>query len=136
MPSLPRVFIGHGPRETVAVSVLTESIQARATRPIQVAHIRQEQLADVFDRPPSPLQSTAFSFSRFLVPWLCDYQGWALFIDADMLCLADLAELWELRDGRYAVQVVKHEHRCRAGVKFQGMPQTPYALDSRTPREC
>ena len=127
MPSLPRVFIGHDPRETVAVSVLTESLQARATRPIQVAHIRQEQLADVFDRPPSPLQSTAFSFSRFLVPWLCDYQGWALFIDADMLCLADLAELWELRDGRYAVQVVKHEHRCRAGVKFQGMPQTPYA---------
>ncbi len=127
MPSLPRVFIGHDPRETVAVSVLTESIQARATRPIQVAHIRQEQLADVFDRPPSPLQSTAFSSSRFLVPWLCDYQGWALFIDADMLCLADLAELWELRDGRYAVQVVKHEHRCRAGVKFQGMPQTPYA---------
>jgi hypothetical protein len=124
---LPRVFIGHDPRESVAVSVLTESIQARSSQPVQVAQIRQEQLKGHFHRPHHPLQSTAFSFSRFLVPWLSGYRGWSLFLDADMLCLADLAELWALRDGRYAVQVVKHAHSCKTGVKFQGMPQTPYA---------
>jgi hypothetical protein len=124
---LPRVFIGYDPRESVAVTVLTESIQARASVPVQVAQIRQEQLAGHFQRPPHPLQSTAFSFSRFLVPWLSGYQGWSLFLDADMLCLADLADLWSLRDDRYAVQVVKHHHSCEPGRKFQGMPQTPYA---------
>ncbi|MEB3300993.1 MAG: hypothetical protein VKN56_03385 [Cyanobacteriota bacterium] len=124
---LPRVFIGYDPRETVAVSVLTESIQSHASLPVQVAQIRLEQLTTVFQRPPNALQSTAFSFSRFLVPWLSGYSGWSLFLDADMLCLADLAELWSLRDGRKAVQVVKHEHHCDVGTKFQGMPQTPYA---------
>lgn len=123
----PRVFIGYDPRETVAVSVLTESIQAHASLPVQVAQIRLEQLAGVFHRPHNPLQSTSFSFSRFLVPWLSGYSGWSLFLDADMLCLADLAELWALRDEGKAVQVVKHEHRCSTGKKFQGMPQTPYA---------
>lgn len=125
--AMPRVFIGYDPRERVAVSVLTESIQARASLPVQVSQIRQEQLVGHLQRPPHPLQSTAFSFSRFLVPWLSGYQGWSLFLDADMLCLADLAELWRLRDGRHAVQVVKHNHSCEAGRKFQGMPQTPYA---------
>ena len=124
---MPRVFIGYDPRESVAVNVLTQSIQARASVPVQVAQIRQEQLAGHFQRPHHPLQSTAFSFSRFLVPWLCGYRGWSLFLDADMLCLADMADLWALRDARYAVQVVKHAHTCEAGLKFQGMPQTPYA---------
>lgn len=123
---MPRVFIGFDPRETVAVSVLTESIQARASVPVQVAQIRQEQLGDHYQRTHNPLQSTAFSFSRFLVPWLSGYEGWSLFMDADMLCLADLAELWALRNERYAVQVVKHEHLCQTGLKFQGMPQSPY----------
>ena len=122
-----RVFIGFDSREGVAVNVLTDSIQAQASRPVQIAQIRLSQLGGVYKRPRHPLQSTDFSFSRFLVPWLCDYSGWALFIDADMLCLGDLSELWDLRDERYAIQVVKHQHVCEQGVKFQGEPQTPYA---------
>ncbi len=122
-----RVFIGFDSREGVAVNVLTDSIQAQASRPVQIAQIRLSQLGGVYKRPRHPLQSTDFSFSRFLVPWLCDYSGWALFIDADMLCLGDLSELWDLRDERYAIQVVKHQHACERGVKFQGEPQTPYA---------
>jgi lipopolysaccharide biosynthesis glycosyltransferase len=122
-----RVFIGFDSREGVAVNVLTDSIQAHASRPVQIAQIRLSQLEGIYKRPRHPLQSTDFSFSRFLVPWLCNYEGWALFIDADMLCRGDLSELWELRDEHYAIQVVKHQHACEQGVKFQGEPQTPYA---------
>ena len=106
--------------------MLTDSIQAHASLPVQIAQVRLEQLGSVYQRPQDPLQSTAFSFSRFLVPYLMGYEGWALFIDADMLCLADIAELWALRDESKAVQVVQHQHQCEAGQKFQGMPQTPY----------
>jgi len=123
---IPRVFIGFDPREDVAVNVLTDSMQSQASVPVQIAQIRLSQLQSVYRRAHNPLQSTEFSFSRFLVPWLCQYEGWAMFIDADMLCLGDIAELWALRDERYAVQVVKHRHECSAGTKFQGMPQTPY----------
>ncbi len=123
---IPRVFIGYDPRERVAVNVLADSFQARSSLPLLIAQVRLDQLAGVYQRERDPRQSTDFSFSRFLVPWLAGYQGWALFIDADMLCLADLSELWALRDERYAVQVVKHQHVCEQGLKFQGMPQTPY----------
>ncbi|MCP4974275.1 MAG: hypothetical protein GY914_11495 [Prochlorococcus sp.] len=122
----PKIFIGFDPREDVAVNVLTDSIQANSSIPVQIAQVRLSQLKGIYERPESSLQSTAFSFSRFLVPWLCEFEGWGLFIDADMLCLANIAELWALRDERYAIQVVKHQHKCEPGQKFQGMPQTPY----------
>jgi hypothetical protein len=54
---------------------------------------------------------TDFTFTRYLVPFLMGYKGWALFLDADMLCLDDINELFALRDDRYAVQVVKGVHR-------------------------
>ena len=88
------VFIGFDSREDLAVQVLAHSIQSRASRPVRIGQVRLSQLGPVFSRPRDPQQSTDFSFSRFLVPWLCDYRGWALFLDADMLCLGDIAELW------------------------------------------
>jgi len=108
------------------VNVLADSFQACSSLPLLIGQVRLDQLGGIYDREHHPKQSTDFSFSRFLVPWLAGYQGWALFIDADMLCLADIAELWALRDERFAVQLVKHQHDCEAGRKFQGMPQTPY----------
>ncbi|HJN34027.1 MAG TPA: glycosyltransferase [Prochlorococcus sp.] len=121
------IYIGFDPRESVAVNVLTDSLQAHASQPVRIAQVRLSQLKRVYQRDHDPLQSTEFSFSRFLVPWLNNYKGWALFIDADMLCMSDIAELWDLRNDRFAVQVVKHEHNCTSSTKFQGMPQTPYA---------
>jgi len=121
-----KVFIGFDPREVVAVNVLTDSIQAHSSVPVEICQVRLSQLKDCYHRPTNKLQSTDFSFSRFFVPWLCNFEGWALFIDADMLCLGDIKDLWDLRDEAYAVQVVKHNHECEIGQKFQGMPQTPY----------
>jgi lipopolysaccharide biosynthesis glycosyltransferase len=80
----------------------------------------------VLTRERHPLQSTDFSFSRFLTPYLCGYSGWSIFMDCDMLMLEDIANLWSLRDDRYAVMVVKHEHVPREKVKFLGEPQTKY----------
>ena len=121
-----KVFIGFDSREDVAVNVLTDSIQARASKPVQIGQVRLTQLEGVYHRSKHPLQSTEFSFSRFLVPWICGYQGWSIFMDADMLCQGDITELWDLRDERYAVQVVQHNHHCSSSRKFQGMPQSPY----------
>jgi len=123
---LIRVFIGYDPREAVAFSVLAHSIHERASEPVAIAPIRLSELSGIYRRARDPLQSTDFSFSRFLTPWLCDYRGWALFTDCDMLVLDDLARLWALRDERYAVQVVKHEHVPREDVKFLGAKQTKY----------
>ncbi len=121
-----RVFIGFDGREDVAFSVLAHSIHRNASQPVSIAPVMLSQLAGVYRREVNPLQSTQFSFSRFLTPWLCGYEGWAVFMDCDMLVLDDIARLWALRDERYAVQVVKHVHVPKEEVKFLGAVQTKY----------
>lgn len=121
-----RVFIGYDPRETVAYHVLAHSIMARASQPVAITPVCLAQLGGVLTRARDPLQSTDFSFSRFLTPYLCDFHGWAIFMDCDMLVRADIARLWALRDERYAVQVVKHNHVPKEDTKFLGAVQTKY----------
>lgn len=121
-----RVFIGYDPREAVAYHVLSHSIHARAGRPVSIAPLALSELGELMWRERDPLQSTDFSFSRFLVPHLCDYQGWALFMDCDMLVLEDMAKLWDLRDDAYAVMCVKHDHVPAEDTKFLGAVQTKY----------
>lgn len=120
------IFIGHDDREVVASSVLAYSIHRRASAPTSIAPIMLSQLSSVFRRPRHPLQSTDFSFSRFLTPHLSDYTGWSLFMDCDMLMLDDVARLWSLRNEQYAVMVVKHEHVPKEERKFLNEPQTKY----------
>ena len=120
------VFIGYDSREAAAFAVLAHSIHARASQPVSVTPLKLEELRAVFRRERNPLQSTEFSFSRFLTPYLCDYRGWAIFMDCDMLMLDDIARLWALRDERHALQVVKHTHVPREDVKFLGAVQTKY----------
>ena len=72
------------------------------------------------------LQTTEFSFSRFLVPALSNFEGWSLFMDCDMMLRTDIAELWKLRDDRYAAMCVKHDYVPKVETKFLGQVQTKY----------
>lgn len=121
-----RVFIGFDTKEVIAYHVLCQSILENSTMPVEFSPLVLSNLKGVFDRERNSLQSTEFSFSRFMVPALCDYQGWALFMDCDMLMRADIAELWALRDDRYAVQCVKHDYTPKVETKFLGQTQTKY----------
>lgn len=121
-----RVLIGYDPREAVAFNVLSYSIHTRASQPVSVAPLMLSQLGGILTRERHPLQSTDFSFSRFLTPHLSDYTGWSVFMDCDMLMLDDIAKLWQLCDERYAVMVVKHNHVPREATKFLGEPQSTY----------
>jgi lipopolysaccharide biosynthesis glycosyltransferase len=121
-----RVFVGYDPREAVAYNVLVHSINSRASTPVSITPLMLSQLKDFYWRERDLLQSTDFSFSRFLTPCLAGFEGWAIFTDNDMLVLDDIAKLWALRDERYAVQVVKHNHVPREEVKFLDYKQTKY----------
>ncbi len=121
-----RIFIGFDPRETVAYHVLSHSIHARASAPVSIAPLMLSQLGGLMTRERNSLQSTDFSFSRFLTPYLCGFEGWAMFMDCDMLVLEDIAKLWALRDEKYAVMCVKHDHVPKEKTKFLGAQQTKY----------
>ncbi len=121
-----RVFVGYDPREAVAYNVLAHSVRVRASRPVSIAPLALSQLGSIMTRERHPLQSTDFSFSRFLTPYLSDFSGWSIFTDCDMLVLDDIAKLYDLRDDRYAVMVVKHQHTPREDIKFLDQPQSKY----------
>ena len=92
------IFIGYDPNEIVAYHVLAHSIIEKSSCPITISPINLMNLNGIFARERNPLQSTEFSFSRFLVPYLSDYNGWSLFMDCDMLARADFSELFDLND--------------------------------------
>ena len=120
------VFIGYDSKERVAYNVLSHSIIQNSTKPVSITPIALNNLKDDFVRERNNLSSTEFSFSRFMIPHLMNYQGWALFMDCDMLMFEDIAELWRLRDDRYAVQVCKHDYTPKTDTKFLGQVQTKY----------
>jgi lipopolysaccharide biosynthesis glycosyltransferase len=72
------------------------------------------------------LASTEFTFTRFLVPHLMNYKGWALFIDSDIIFLDNVDNLFALTDDKFAVMCVKHEYKPKPGLKMDGQVQTVY----------
>ncbi len=120
------VFIGYDTKEKAAFNVLSYSILKNSTQPVAITPIYLGNIKDTFVRERNNLSSTEFSFSRFIIPHLMNYQGWAVFMDCDQLMKADIAELWRLRDDKYAVQVCKHDYVPKSQVKFLGQVQTVY----------
>jgi len=128
-PATPfRVYVGWDSREDIAYQVCRYSLLKRASVPIEVIPLRQEELRaqGLYWRERDPLASTEFTYTRFLVPQLAGRRGWALFCDCDFLWLADIAELLALIDDRCAVMCVHHDHNPPEMVKMDGAVQTRY----------
>jgi hypothetical protein len=127
LPAL-RVYVGWDSREDAAYQICRFSMERRASQALRVRPLVQSALRDqgLYDRLADPLASTEFTYTRFLVPHLAGYQGWALFCDCDFLWLADVAELFALADPRYAVMCVQHDHRPTEATKMDGVKQSVY----------
>jgi lipopolysaccharide biosynthesis glycosyltransferase len=122
-----KVFVGYDPREDIAYQVCKHSILSRQPN-AEVRPLVQKKLRDAgwYTRPVDKLASTEFTFTRFLVPELCNFEGWALFMDCDMILTTDIAELFAQVDDRYAVMCVQHNYKPKEGKKMDGQTQTVY----------
>ena len=122
------VFIGYDRHETVAFHVLAHSIMRHASVPVSITGLMLNQLD--MKRERHPLQSTEFSFSRFLVPHLSGFGSLfdcSVFMDCDMLCRGDIAELMTLAKANdEPVSVVKHDYTPSTQTKFLNQPQSRY----------
>ena len=123
-----QVFIGYDPREAIAYHTLAHSILRRSSIPVTIAPVMQSQLKGLYTRGRGPTESTEFSLTRFLVPALSQFRGWSLFMDCDMLCRADIAELaaHAERAPDKAVLVCKHDYTPGPKRKFLNQVQTVY----------
>lgn len=123
-----RVFIGWDSREDIAYQVARRSLLRHATIPVEVSPIRLSDLVaqGLYTRPVDPLASTEFTYSRFLVPHLAGFEGWALFVDCDFIFFADIAGLQPFMDPKFAVLCVQHDYRPQETTKMDGIPQSAY----------
>ena len=77
-------------------------------------------------REVDPLASTEFTYSRFLVPYLNDYKGVAIFCDSDFLWRCDIDEVLGFYNEKYAVSCVQHDYTPKSDTKMDGAVQTVY----------
>ncbi|KAE8734596.1 Protein CDI [Hibiscus syriacus] len=123
-----KIFIGYDPREDVAYEVCRRSILKRTSIPVEITPLVQSDLRQkgLYWRQRDQFESTEFSFSRFLTPHLANYEGWAMFVDCDFLYLADIKQLKDLFDDKYAVMCVHHDYSPKEKTKMDGAVQTVY----------
>lgn len=138
-----KVYIGWDAREAVASDVCSHSILKRTESEVDIKYLKHRELrkSGIFARPwltDGPTGgwidlidgrpfSTEFSHTRFLVPALNKYRGWALFMDSDMIFLSNIDKLFSLCDDRYAAMVVKHNHKVtHESIKMDGRRQIGY----------
>ena len=122
-----KIFIGYDPRESVAYHTLSNSILRNASVPVSITPLYLPNLRAIFNRPSDEQQSNSFSYSRFLIPYLCNYQGHALYLDCDMLMRGDVANVFEeYAETDMAVSVVKHRYKSKVSVKYLGNVQHNY----------
>jgi hypothetical protein len=107
---------------------MAESIMQNTSTPISFTFLHRDMLKEIFTRPKSKHDSTDFSISRFLVPYLSDYKGWSLFVDNDMITLDDINEIFEMKDDKYAVMCTKHNQVVKKDTKFLGAEQSKYNM--------
>lgn len=134
------VFIGYDPRFQAAYDVAEKSLRGKCKSGADVFPLVLSQLKSrgLYNRPTSikngqlyddisaaPM-STEFAISRFMVPFLSNYQGWSLFCDSDFLFRSDITGVFALTDEKYAVMCVKHDYRPQEGLKMDGQAQTRY----------
>lgn len=137
MTDTARVFIGFDMSQATAWNVAAASLRRVSSPHLEITRLSMS--TPLYTRPTTTLEhgyfdvisgapmSTAHAIARFLVPHLCEYTGWALFTDGDVLFRRDIAALFALADPTKAVQVVQHAHAPADLTKMSGEAQTVYA---------
>jgi lipopolysaccharide biosynthesis glycosyltransferase len=118
------VFVGYDPREAIAYHVCANSIIRNASAPVAIIPVALNLFTDYKETHGD--NSNHFVYTRFLVPYLMDFKGRAIFIDGDMVVRGDIIELYESLKTAHDVAVVKHDYKTRMPVKYMGAPNEDY----------
>jgi lipopolysaccharide biosynthesis glycosyltransferase len=112
------IYVGFDQKEAVAYHVFCQSLIDNTSIPLQIHPMALRTLNKYKENHQD--RSNDFVYSRFLIPFLNNFNGWALFVDGDMICQSDIKELFDLRDDSKAVMVVKHNYETKQEKKYLG----------------
>ena len=111
MSKLLNIFVGFDQKEAIAYHTFVQSIIEKSSIPLSITPLAENNLDDYSEKHTDG--TNKFTYSRFLVPYLMNFKGWAIFVDGDMVCLSDIKELKQFFDPNVAVSVVKHNYKTK-----------------------
>ncbi|MDC0539823.1 hypothetical protein OAO08_03210 [Candidatus Pelagibacter sp.] len=122
------LYIGYDTKEKIASDVCEYSVKKNSSINLTVDLLIKKNLEEkkLLYRKDDKLSSTEFTFSRFLVPFLNEYKGWAIFCDCDFLWTGDIKRLLDKKDEKYAVMCVQHDYNPKSEIKMDGRQQLMY----------
>jgi hypothetical protein len=124
-----KIFIGYDPREKIAFHVLSQSIIENSSIPVSITPIYLKNLRKFYRRKKRIKDSTEFSISRFLAPYLSNYEGYSLFVDCDFIIREDVAKLLKIAksNSKKVLWCVKHNYVPKNKIKFLNEKQLLYS---------
>jgi lipopolysaccharide biosynthesis glycosyltransferase len=120
-----KIFVGYDEREAIAYHVCCNSIIRHAKRPVSFTPLALNLFNGFYDELHTD-GSNAFIYTRFLVPYLCGFQGRAIFIDGDMVVRDDITKLMEFAPPGTDMAVVKHDYKTKYPNKYLGNKNEDY----------
>ncbi len=122
------IYIGYDSKEDIAYRICKYSILKRTNSNLRVISLKLYELISnkLYYRNIDPLASTEFTYSRFLVPFLNNYEGWALFCDCDFIFFEDVSKIIKNLDDSKAIYCVQHDYTPKEKHKMDGQKQTIY----------
>ena len=105
------VYVGYDRLQDPCYEVCKQSILNYNDK-VNIQPIKLDNLIDscLYYRETDPLASTEFIYSRFLTPYLNNYDGIAVYCDSDFLWQCDINEVLDYYDEKYAVMCVQHDY--------------------------
>jgi lipopolysaccharide biosynthesis glycosyltransferase len=119
-----KIVVGFDQREAIAYHTFSQSVLEKSSLPVLFLPLSMNTLKGYKETHND--KSNDFVYSRFLTPYLHNFEGWAIFADGDMVCQSDIKELWDLRDETKALQVVMHDYKTKFNQKYLGNTNENY----------
>jgi|TARA_B110000259_G_C13989779_1_gene391971 lipopolysaccharide biosynthesis glycosyltransferase len=121
---LINIFVGFDQKESIAYHAFVQSLIDSSSIPLSITPLAENNL-NIYNE--KHLDGTnKFTYSRFLVPYLMNFKGWAIYFDGDMVCLSDIKDLIRNFDTNKAVSVIKHDYKTKNSVKYFGQKNEDY----------
>ena len=122
------IYVGYDSKEDIAYRVCKHSILKRSSANVKIRSLKLYELIanKLYNRTIDPLASTEFTYSRFLVPTLNNFKGWAVFCDCDFLFFENVEKILNNVDESKAVYCVQHDYTPKEKHKMDGQKQTIY----------
>ena len=124
MSNLLNIFIGFDQKEAIAYHTFVQSLIENSTIPLSITPLAENNLDHYTEKHTDG--TNKFTYSRFLVPYLMNFKGWAIFADGDMVCLSDIKILKSYFDPNKAVSLVKHDYKTKHKTKYFGQKNEDY----------